>query len=118
MTLPEQDRVLKGQAAWTARYQKHERMYRTTEAWAVRHGLEYVPASEHRSWTVSCIKKGPLDVTKLLSELKKRGQTISNGYGDLKDVSFRIGHMGDHTESDLAALLAAADEVLASGSAR
>jgi aspartate aminotransferase-like enzyme len=67
---------------------------------------------------VSCIKKGPLDVTKLLSELKKRGQTISNGYGDLKDVSFRIGHMGDHTESDLAALLAAADEVLASGSAR
>ncbi len=118
LTLPEQGRSLKGHAAWSARYAKHERMYRATEAWAARHGLEYVPASEHRSWTVSCIKKGPLDVAKLLSELKKRGHTISNGYGDLKDVSFRIGHMGDHTEADLTALLAAADEVLLSGTAR
>lgn len=117
-TLPERDRAARGAAAWSARYAKHERMYRTTEAWAKRHGLEYIPAPEHRSWTVSCIKKGPLDVAKLLSELKKRGHTISNGYGDLKDISFRIGHMGDHSEADLANLLAAADEVIASGVAK
>jgi aspartate aminotransferase-like enzyme len=118
VTLPERDRAARGAAAWSARYAKHERMYRATEAWATRHGLEYIPAPEHRSWTVSCIKKGPLDVAKLLAELKKRGHTISNGYGDLKDVSFRIGHMGDHSEADLANLLAAADEVIASGAAK
>jgi aspartate aminotransferase-like enzyme len=37
---------------------------------------------------------------------------ISNGYGELKDASFRIGHMGDHAEEDLADLLARADEVV------
>ena len=118
VTLPEQDSALRGAAAWAARYGKHERMARATMAWAAQHGLEYIPAPEHRSWTVSCIKKGPLDVAKFLAELKKRGHTISNGYGDLKDISFRIGHMGDHTEADLARLLAAADEVLLAGAAR
>jgi len=93
-------------------------MYRATAAWAARHGLEYIPAPEHRSWTVSCIRKGPLDVVKFLAELKKRGHTISNGYGDLKDISFRIGHMGDHTEADLERLIAAMDEVLLAGAAR
>ncbi len=117
-TVPAQDSALRGAAAWTARYAKHERMYRATADWAARQGLEYIPAPEHRSWTVSCIRKGPLDVVKFLGELKKRGHTISNGYGDLKDISFRIGHMGDHTEADLERLLAAADEVLALGFAK
>jgi aspartate aminotransferase-like enzyme len=88
-------------------------MKRATEEWAARHALEYVPAPALRSATVACIRNGGLEVAKFLAELKKRGHTISNGYGDLKDVSFRIGHMGDHTEEDLAALLAAGDEVLA-----
>ncbi|MBM3991250.1 MAG: alanine--glyoxylate aminotransferase family protein [Planctomycetes bacterium] len=118
VTLPEGANALRGAAAWNARYAKHERMYHATAAWAARHGLEYIPAPEHRSWTVSCIRKGPLEVAKLLEGLKLRGHTISNGYGDLKDVSFRIGHMGDHTEADLERLLAAADEVLLAGAAR
>jgi aspartate aminotransferase-like enzyme len=113
VTLPERDRARRGADAWSARYAKHERMQRATEAWAARHELAYVPAPEHRSWTVACIEKGPLDVARFLAELKTRGHTISNGYGDLKDKSFRIGHMGDHSESDLASLLAACDDVLA-----
>ncbi|MBM3987520.1 MAG: alanine--glyoxylate aminotransferase family protein [Planctomycetes bacterium] len=118
VTLPEGGNALRGAAAWSARYAKHERMYRATAAWAARHGLEYIPAPEHRSWTVSCIRKGPLDIVKFLAELKKRGQTISNGYGDLKDISFRIGHMGDHTEADLERLIASMDEVLLAEAAR
>ena len=112
--LPAPDRHLRGAAAWRARFAKHERMKRMAEDWAARHSLEYVPAPALRSATVACIRKGGIEVAKFLSELKKRGHTISNGYGDLKDISFRIGHMGDHTEEDLAALLAACDEVLAS----
>jgi aspartate aminotransferase-like enzyme len=28
--------------------------------------------------------------------VRKRGFVMSNGYGKLKDQTFRIGHMGDH----------------------
>jgi aspartate aminotransferase-like enzyme len=111
-TLPAGERSLRGAAAWKARFEKHERMKRRTEAWAARHGLDYVPAPELRSPTVACIRRGAFEVKALLAELKKHGHTISNGYGDLKDASFRIGHMGDHTEEDLADLLARADEAV------
>jgi aspartate aminotransferase-like enzyme len=114
VTLPEKDRKLRGSPAWSARFAKHERMRAMTEAWAEQHHFEYLPARELRSPTVSCIRSGSLDVKWFLGELKKREHTISNGYGDMKDVSFRIGHMGDHTEEELASLLSAASDVLAS----
>ena len=37
---------------------------------------------------------------------------ISSGYGDLKDSTFRIAHMGDTQMSDLEELLANMDEFL------
>jgi aspartate aminotransferase-like enzyme len=113
VTLPANERHLRGAAAWSARFAKHDRMRAMTERWAAEHGLAYLPAPELRSPTVSCIRSGLLDVKTFLSELKQRGHTISNGYGDMKDVTFRIGHMGDHMEEDLASLLAAASDVLA-----
>ena len=45
--------------------------------------------------------------------LEARGHQISDGYGELKGKTFRVGHLGDHTEADVADLLAAADAVLA-----
>jgi aspartate aminotransferase-like enzyme len=45
--------------------------------------------------------------------MKARGFVITAGYGDLKDVMFRIGHMGEHTVAELDVLLDALDEVLA-----
>jgi aspartate aminotransferase-like enzyme len=59
------------------------------------------------------VKAGALDVAKLIAGLKERGHEIGNGYGDLKGKTFRIGHMGDHTEAGLAEMLALADEVVA-----
>ena len=56
---------------------------------------------------------GNLDVAKLIAGLKERGHEIGNGYGDLKGKTFRIGHMGDHTEAGLREMLAVADEVIA-----
>jgi aspartate aminotransferase-like enzyme len=106
-----------GAAAWRARFDKHERMQRATVEWAARHELELLPAPEYRSPTVSCVKAGGLDVPSFLAALEERGHKVSNGYGDLKNQTFRIGHMGDHTEADLAELLTAADEVLAAAPA-
>jgi aspartate aminotransferase-like enzyme len=45
--------------------------------------------------------------------LAEEDYSISNGYGDLKGKTFRIGHMGDHTLQELEELLAAADKVIA-----
>jgi aspartate aminotransferase-like enzyme len=102
-----------GVEAWQARFARHERMLVRTVAWAAGHGIEPLPAEPLRSPTVSCLRADGLDVPALLAELKRRGHQAGNGYGKLKDVTFRFGHMGDHTEADLEQLLAAASEALA-----
>lgn len=112
--LPAADRGADPAANWAARFHKHERMRDATHAWARAHGLERLPPDANASATVSCIRSGSVDVPALIAGLKQRGHEIGNGYGRLKNETFRIGHMGDHTERDLAELLAAADDVLAS----
>ena len=62
---------------------------------------------------MSCVRAGSIDVAALIEGLKARGHEIGNGYGPLKGETFRIGHMGDHTEDELTELLSLADEVLA-----
>jgi aspartate aminotransferase-like enzyme len=113
VALPARERGKVGRAAWLARYDEHVRMQQATEAWAESQGLEMLPASEHLSPTISCVKAGSLDVSKLIAGLKERGHEIGNGYGDLKGKTFRIGHMGDHTEAGLREMLQIADEVVA-----
>jgi aspartate aminotransferase-like enzyme len=111
--LPPRGRGLSGAAAWRARFDEHLRMQQATEAWAASHDLELLPAPEHASPTISCVRAGGLDVARLIDGLKSRGHEIGNGYGDLKGKSFRIGHMGDHTEAGLAEMLEIAGEVVA-----
>lgn len=113
VTLPAGERDLQGADAWAARFAKHERMRVRTAQWAAGHGLELFPAEDFRSPTVSCVSAGELDVAALVAGLARRDFEISNGYGDLKGKTFRIGHMGDHTEAGLEELLSAADEVIA-----
>jgi len=102
-----------GARSWAARFERHARMQRATAAWADAHGLEFLPPPELRSPTISCIRSGGLDVPAFLAGMKQRGHELGDGYGELKGQTFRIGHMGDHTESGLAAMLAIADDVIA-----
>jgi aspartate aminotransferase-like enzyme len=97
---------------WRKRFERHARMRAATEAWGASRGIAHLPAPDARSPAIACLQAGGRDVAALLAGLEARGHKIGNGYGKLKDVTFRIGHMGDHLESDLAALLAAADELL------
>ena len=54
-----------------------------------------------------------IDVGALISELKKRRQVeIGNGYGKLKDKTFRIAHMGETTVTELKEILGWIDEIL------
>jgi aspartate aminotransferase-like enzyme len=87
-------------------------MQSRTASWARSHGLDLLPSPEHASPTISCIRAGNLDVAALIAGLRERGHEIGNGYGDLKGKTFRIGHMGDHTDARLAEMLALADEVI------
>ncbi|MFT5048963.1 MAG: aspartate aminotransferase-like enzyme [Chlamydiales bacterium] len=113
VTLPAGHGAAPGAEAWRARFDKHARMQQRTVEWARGHGLSLLPEPGFGSPTVSCIQAGELDVSALVQGLKGRGFEISNGYGALKGKTFRIGHMGDHTEDGLNELLTAADEVLA-----
>jgi aspartate aminotransferase-like enzyme len=49
----------------------------------------------------------------LVAGMKDKGYVIGAGYGKLKDPTFRIGHMGDHTVAGTEAVLEAVEEVLA-----
>lgn len=104
--------VSTGRAAWQARFDEHTRMKARTLAWAAERGIQPFPPAELSSETVTCLRAGGIDVAALLAGLLARGHEIGNGYGVLKGETFRIGHMGDHTEEGLAALLSAADDVL------
>lgn len=101
-----------GAAAWQKRFDEHGRMQCRTIEWAESHGLGLLPEPRFGSPGVGCIRAEGLDVAALVDGLKARGFQISNGYGDLKGKTFRIGHMGDHTLAGLEELLAAADELL------
>ncbi len=60
---------------------------------------------EHASNTVSALQ--PLHATPdaIRSEMKKRGFTLGGGYGQWKETTFRIGHMGDMTLDDIQNML-------------
>ena len=88
-------------------------MQQVTEAWAGSNGLELLPPPELCSPTISCIQAGTLDTAAFLAGMKQRGHELGDGYGELRNRTFRIGHMGDHSETELAAMLAIADDVIA-----
>jgi aspartate aminotransferase-like enzyme len=96
-----------------ARWARHEQLYRTTARWAAERGCEYASAADARSVTVSCLKPpAGVDPQAVVQGLAQRGWTIGGGYGDWKPTTFRIGHLGEVRETDLAALLVEIDPIL------
>jgi aspartate aminotransferase-like enzyme len=54
-----------------------------------------------------------VDINDLNGFLRKRGMEFANGYGKLKNATFRIAHMGDTQPHHLETLLANIEEYLA-----
>jgi aspartate aminotransferase-like enzyme len=72
----------------------------------------YAPAG-FRSQTVTTIKNDRgFSVADLNAFLKQREMRIANGYGQLKDKTFRIAHMGETQMEDIEDLLEAMEEYL------
>ncbi len=94
------------------RYKRHEELGRMVRNWAMKHFSLYTEEG-YRSNTVTTIENTMnLDFNLLDELLGQRGFQISNGYGDLKDKTFRIGHMADTTVEELEELLENLDEVI------
>ena len=96
------------------RWTRHIALRDMTIAWAEKHGFEILAPDGYRSPTVTCVKNTlDIDVGVLNKFLRERGMIISNGYGSrLKDVTFRLAHMGDFTATDMAALFANLDDFM------
>lgn len=96
-----------------ARSDRHKKMAEYTQQWALEH-FDMFPEKGYWSQTVSTIKNTQgLNIAKLREEInKKYDMVFSNGYGSkLKEKTFRIGHMGDHTIEDIKALTDAIEDV-------
>ena len=94
------------------RFNRHKEMAKITRDWGERY-FELFADKNYLSNTVTAIKNTRnIDFTYLNGELGKRGFQISNGYGTLKDKTFRIGHMGDCTINDLNDLLENINDIL------
>lgn len=94
------------------RFARHKEMADYVRAWANKH-FELFPDEEYASNTLTNIKNTKeISVSDLNKKLAMRGYTISNGYGKLKDKTFRIAHMGETTLLEIKELLANIEDIL------
>ncbi|RKZ30616.1 aminotransferase [bacterium] len=106
------DRIL-NEEGLDNRWARHERQAKMVRDWALSRGFEMFPEEGYWSVSLSCIKNTRgISVADLNTELGKRGKMISNGYGKMKEETFRIAHMGDIYEKDLEELLADIDDII------
>ncbi len=102
------------------RWQRHAAMAAHTAAWIANaeartgHALGILAAPSCRSETVTVvILPAYISGPALVAAVARRGYTLAEGYGPLREGTVRIGHMGDHTISGLNGLFTAIDQALA-----
>jgi predicted phosphoserine aminotransferase len=97
------------------RFARHAEMAKRVRNWALDRGFGLYAAEGYRSQTVTTISnKMNIDVAALNVYLLERGMRIANGYGSLKNKTFRIAHMGELTIADIDVLLVAIDSFIQS----
>jgi len=95
-----------------ARDERHREMAEYTREWAEEHfGL--FPEPGYESQTVTCVENTRgIDVAATIDEVSEEYDMVfSNGYGDIGEETFRIGHMGEHTVESVKALTDAIEDV-------
>lgn len=97
------------------RWADHLEMQKITTEWAAKNGIEYFSEDGFHSPGVSVLQNSKnWNIAELNEKLKaEHSVEIANGYKTLKEKTFRIGHMGDHTPADVAELLQQIDALVA-----
>jgi len=94
------------------RYKRHVECAELVRDWARKY-FELFTDEKYLSNTLTVIKNTRgINVGDLNKELGKRGYQISNGYGKMKEETFRIAHMAECTKEDLQALLKEIEDIL------
>jgi predicted phosphoserine aminotransferase len=95
------------------RFARHIEMAEYVRAWARKNFALLVEDEKYLSNTLTTVKNTrEISVGDLNKQLGERGFVISNGYGDLKDKTFRISHMGDYTLDEVKELIYNIDDIL------
>jgi len=95
------------------RFARHSALAKRVNEWAESQRLSLYAPEGFRSQTVTTVKnERGIDVSDLNIFLKQRGMRLANGYGPLKNDTFRIAHMGEIQMEDLEELFAAMEEYL------
>lgn len=99
-----------------ARFARHAAMSQRVYDWSIQHGMQPFAEATARSKTVATIKNDQnLNISELNKYLMEKAQMrIANGYGDLKDQTFRIATMGETTIQDVNTLLEGMEAFMAS----
>ena len=95
------------------RFARHSAMAERVQTWAMEQGMEPLAPEGYRSKTVSTIKNTRgVDIAALNKFLLSKGMRIANGYGNLKNNTFRIAHMGETQMQHVNELLGAFETFL------
>jgi predicted phosphoserine aminotransferase len=94
------------------RWTRHIAMAEIVRSWARQHFALFAGDAFLSNTVTTVTNTRGINVSALNAELGKRGAMISNGYGNLKDQTFRIAHMGDITVDDVKWLLGQIDDIL------
>jgi aspartate aminotransferase-like enzyme len=80
--------------------------------WAREH-FDVFPEEGDESRTVTCIENTRgIDVAATIERVSEEYDMVfSNGYGDIGEETFRIGHMGEHTVESVRALTDAIEDI-------
>ena len=104
------DRILK--EGLENRFIRHIETGEFTINWA-NHFFKTFCAPGFESLTVTCIENTRnISISQLNKSLAESGMLISNGYGELKDKTFRIAHMGELTIEDMMEVTSAIEDIL------
>ncbi len=94
------------------RWKRHEEMAKIVRAWAKKY-FAIFSDERYLSDTLTTIKNTRgISVSDLNKALGERGYEISNGYGSLKEKTFRIAHMADTDVETLKKLLSEIEDIL------
>ena len=95
------------------RFTRHAAMAQQVRDWAIAKGFGLYAPEGYRSKTVTTVENRlEIDIAELNSYLLEQGMRIANGYGQLKNKTFRIAHMGETQPADIDLLLKAFDTFL------
>jgi len=94
------------------RFARHLEMANFVRGWAKEY-FDLFPEEKYASNTLTVIKNTRnINVAELNKKLGECGYAISNGYGDLKELTFRIAHMADIGLDDVKELIDTINSIL------